>query len=125
MTRTWRSGRPRACATPEPDLVRDLGGDVHDQLVVAVVPLGQAGAPLQRQGGDPGAAEGGADGDRGRREDFRQPVVVEHQQVHQAVTAAPLRAGSGASLAVAASMLATAGRGSQSTSTSSVASSAR
>ena len=29
-----------------PDLVRDLGGDVHDQLVVAVIPFGQAGASL-------------------------------------------------------------------------------
>ena len=37
------------------DLVRDLGGDVHDQLIVAVIPFGQAGASLQGQGGDPGA----------------------------------------------------------------------
>ena len=68
------------------DLVRDLGGDVHDQLIVAVIPFGQAGASLQGQGGDPGAGEGGADGDGRPGEDLRKTVVVEHQQVDQAVT---------------------------------------
>ncbi len=70
---------------PGPDLVRDLGGDVHDQLVVAVVPLGQAGASLQRQRGDPRAGERGAHGQRRLGEDGGEPVVVEHQQVDQAV----------------------------------------
>jgi hypothetical protein len=58
-------------------------------LPVAVVPLGQAGAAFQRHGREPGAGELAADHDGRAREDFAEPVVVEHQQVHQAVAAGP------------------------------------
>ena len=70
---------------PGTDLVRDLGGGMHDQLVVAVVPFGQAGASLQRQRGDPRAGERRAEGRCRPGEDGREPVVVEHHQVDEAV----------------------------------------
>ena len=68
-----------------PDLVRDLGRDVHDDLLVPLVPLGQAGPALHGQRGQPAAAHGRGDHHRRGREDAVQPLVVEHGQVDQAV----------------------------------------
>ncbi len=52
-----------------PHLVRDLGGNVHDELAVPLVPLGQAGPALQRERGQPAAAQLAADQHRGGGED--------------------------------------------------------
>ena len=78
-------GDPERLGDAGPDLVRDLGRHVRDQLVVAVVPFGHAGPALQRQRGHPGAGERAADDDRRGGEDARQRRALEHGQVHHAV----------------------------------------
>jgi hypothetical protein len=78
-------GYPERLRDAGPDLVRDLGRHVRDQLVVTVVPLGHAGPPLHRQRGHPGAGERAADDDRRGGEDPRQRLALEHGQVHHAI----------------------------------------